>query len=191
MFKSRTLRGIRLSHKKHTRFCETIEMPVPATVTIPMRQHIGAACDPIVAVGDTVYVGQKVGDSPAFVSSPVHSPVSGVVKAREIVLMPNGVPTPSLTIESDGLQTPWSELKPPTKVLLQDNGNIRWVWQSNCRRNRRVYPPAPKKVFPTGLELFLSNHILSFIFPDFWHCPNFCENFSKSMRNPIWLYILI
>ena len=114
MFKSRTLRGIRLSHKKHTRFCETVETPVPATVTIPMRQHIGAVCEPIVAVGDPVYVGQKIGDSPAFVSSPVHSPVSGVVKAREIVLMPNGVPTPSLTIESDGLQTPWPELKPPT-----------------------------------------------------------------------------
>ena len=54
--------------------------PVPRQLAIMLSQHIGAACKPIVAKGDTVQAGQKVGDSDAFVSAPVHSPVNGKVK---------------------------------------------------------------------------------------------------------------
>ena len=48
-------------------------------IIIPMRQHIGAPCEPIVKIGDRVLMGQKIGDSQAFVSAPVHSSVSGEV----------------------------------------------------------------------------------------------------------------
>lgn len=53
---------------------------IPNTVTIPMQQHIGAPCKPLVKVGDRVKMGQKIGQPAGFVSSPVHSSVSGNIK---------------------------------------------------------------------------------------------------------------
>ena len=55
----------------------------PKIVVIPMQQHIGAPCDPVVKVGDEVKVGQKIGEAKGFVSVPVHSSVSGKVIAVE------------------------------------------------------------------------------------------------------------
>lgn len=48
-----------------------------------LSQHIGAPANPIVAVGDTVMVGQKIAEAGGFVSAPVYSTVSGTVKAIE------------------------------------------------------------------------------------------------------------
>lgn len=58
-------------------------------VAIMLSQHIGAVCKPLVAKGDVVKAGQKVGDSDSFVSSPVHSPVDG--KVKEIALRSHAV----------------------------------------------------------------------------------------------------
>lgn len=73
----------------------------PTEVVIPLQQHIGAPCEPIVKVGDLVKVGQKIGEASGFVSAPVHSSVSGVVKKIEAVDTPSGK-TLSVRIESDG-----------------------------------------------------------------------------------------
>jgi len=48
-----------------------------------LSQHIGAPANPIVAVGDTVLVGQKIAEAGGFVSAPIYSTVSGTVKAIE------------------------------------------------------------------------------------------------------------
>ncbi len=50
--------------------------PAPKQVTIPLSQHIGAPCKPLVQVGDQVTVGQKLGDNTGL-CVPVHAPVSG------------------------------------------------------------------------------------------------------------------
>ncbi len=76
----------------------------PAVVTIPLQQHIGAPCEPIVSVGDQVKVGQKIGETSAFVSAPVHSSVSGIVKQIARMLTPTGEAV-CIVIESDGLNT--------------------------------------------------------------------------------------
>lgn len=49
-------------------------------VTVMLSQHIGAACKPLVEKKDKVQAGQKIGDVEAFISAPVHSPVTGTVK---------------------------------------------------------------------------------------------------------------
>ena len=54
----------------------------PAVVVIPMLQHIGAPCTPMVAVGDRVLKGQKIGDGEGL-CVPVHASVSGTVVAIE------------------------------------------------------------------------------------------------------------
>jgi len=56
------------------------EAPLPPRVIIPLRQHIGAPLQPLVAKGDRVKTGQVIARSDAFVSVPVHSSVTGVVK---------------------------------------------------------------------------------------------------------------
>ena len=79
-----------------------------------MQQHIGAPCTPVVKVGDTVSVGQLVGDSDKFVSAPIHATVSGTVKAVGDVKLANGIITKGVTIESDGEMRLYEGIKPPT-----------------------------------------------------------------------------
>ena len=73
----------------------------PKIVVIPMQQHIGAPCEPIVQIGDEVKVGQKIGEAKGFVSAPVHSSVSGKVLAVEPRLYSGGMAVPCIIIESD------------------------------------------------------------------------------------------
>jgi len=74
--------------------------PVVKQVAVMLSQHIGAFCEPLVKKGDVVEAGQKVGESDAFVSAPVHSPVNG--KVKEISLQSHAVlgRAPAVVIES-------------------------------------------------------------------------------------------
>jgi len=75
--------------------------PPVKQVAIMLGQHIGAVCRPVVKKGESVEAGQKIGDSDAFVSAPVHSPVNGKVKA--IALQSHAVlgRSPAVIIEVD------------------------------------------------------------------------------------------
>ena len=57
-----------------------------ALLAFPMSQHIGAPCSPIVQKGERVLLGQKIAESDAFMSSPIHSSISGTVKDIKPVL---------------------------------------------------------------------------------------------------------
>lgn len=103
--------GVLLPHFKNTAEEQTVIMPPPARVRIPMSQHIGAPCSPVVKAGDEVFVGTVIGSSDAFVSAPVHSSVSGKVTAVK-EFEQNGRPILCVEIESDGNQTPDPALKP-------------------------------------------------------------------------------
>lgn len=70
-------------------------------LVVPMSQHLGAPCEPIVARGDEVGRGQKIGDVDAFISAPIHSPVSGKVKALSTIKLVSGVVVPAVQIEPD------------------------------------------------------------------------------------------
>ena len=59
---------------------------VPAVVAIPMAQNLGAPSKAIVAKGDKVKVGTPIGEPGGFVSSFVHSSVSGTVDKVDVVL---------------------------------------------------------------------------------------------------------
>ncbi|MCL1829580.1 MAG: electron transport complex subunit RsxC [Oscillospiraceae bacterium] len=92
----------------------------PPQVVIPMSLHIGAPCQPTVSAGDTVKLGQKIGDSAAAVSAPIHASVSGKVIAVEPRLHSNGTTVNSVVIENDGLDTPDETMKPHTTEELSD-----------------------------------------------------------------------
>ncbi len=99
----RSLKGVKVPHHKNTQDCQVREMPVPDKVYIVMSQHMGPPCDVLVAVGDEVKVGQKLGDTGAFLSAPIHSSVSGTVKAIEEIIMSNGTRSKTVVIETDKL----------------------------------------------------------------------------------------
>ncbi len=107
------LNGIKLRHDKGTKDCETTEFPLPKSVVVPMSQHMGAPCGCIVQKGDTVTVGQKIGDTNAFMSAPIHSPVSGTVTDITDFLLSNGASCKAVHITSDGHQTVCPDITPP------------------------------------------------------------------------------
>jgi len=63
--------------------------PAVKQVAVMLSQHTGAVCQPTVKKGDAVQAGQVIGDSDAFVSAPVHSPING--KVKEISLQSHAV----------------------------------------------------------------------------------------------------
>lgn len=87
--------------KGFTNSLETQEAKAPAKVYIPMSMHIGAPSKPLVAVGDLVKMGQKIGESQGFVSVPAHASVSGKVVGFQRMPIPNGRMADCVVIEND------------------------------------------------------------------------------------------
>lgn len=112
--------GVKVAHHKNTAELEVVRIPTPSKVVIPMQQHIGAPCEPVVKVGDEVAVGQLIGDSDKFVSAPIHASVSGTVTAIGDIKMPNGSVSKAVTIESDGEMRLWEGIKPPKVESRED-----------------------------------------------------------------------
>ncbi len=112
--------GVKVDHRKNTAELEIVNMPTPKQVILPMSQHIGAPCTPTVKVGDTVSVGQIIGDSDKFISAPIHASVSGTVKAIGNVALPNGAVVQGVTIESDGEMRIHEDIKPPKVDTLEE-----------------------------------------------------------------------
>lgn len=73
--------GVHPADSKISRECAIEVLPTPSTVYISVAQHIGAPAKPIVAVGDSVKVGQPIAEPGGFVSAYIHSSVSGTVKS--------------------------------------------------------------------------------------------------------------
>jgi len=105
--------GVSAPHRKNTAESETSVLDIPEKVVIPMVQHIGAPCTPTVKPGDTVKVGQKIGDSEAYVSAPIHSSVSGTVTRVEPMLFAGGNLVMSVEIKTDGKQEVYEGISPP------------------------------------------------------------------------------
>ncbi|MDO5724889.1 MAG: electron transport complex subunit RsxC [Tissierellia bacterium] len=76
---------------------------IPSIVYIPMSQHVGAPCEPIVKKGDYVKVGQLIGHNEAGLSADIHSSVSGTVKEITERYSADGWKSMNIAIESDGL----------------------------------------------------------------------------------------
>ncbi len=102
-----------IPHRKNTAKTRAVRMTPPGIVKISMSQHIGAPANPVVKSGDKVYVGTLIGEAAGYVSSPVHSSVSGVVKKVESYLTSSGRESSAVVIESDGEMTPDSGIKAP------------------------------------------------------------------------------
>ena len=91
------------------------QMPTPSRLFVPLQQHVGAAAQPQVRVGDHVLKGQLIGASQGNISAPVHAPTSGRISAIGdfMAAHPSGLTAPTITIEADG-DDAWLEADTPS-----------------------------------------------------------------------------
>ncbi len=106
-------------------------LPPPDRVVIPLIQHIGAPCEPVIAdettlsKGDKVDLGQKIGDTEAFVAAPVHASVSGEVVEIGEARLSDGRVVPAITIESDGEDRLSEDIGPTGELANLSPGEIK------------------------------------------------------------------
>ena len=67
-------------YKQLSENCQIRAVGTPKQLAVMLSQHIGTICKPLVNKRDKVAAGQIIGQAEAFVSAPIHSPVSGTVK---------------------------------------------------------------------------------------------------------------
>lgn len=125
------LHSVKLPHFSGSAEEQTRKIPSPEIVAISMAQHIGVPCEPCVEVGQAVKIGQKIGDSEAFMSAPVHASVSGTVKEIKEVMNVNGRMCKTIVIENDGKDEVVEGLTPPQinsradfVKMTRDSGSI-------------------------------------------------------------------
>lgn len=97
--------GVHVPYHKVTRYMAIEKIPPSKIMVYPLSQHIGAACESLVKPGDTVKIGQKIADTDAFVSAPVHATVSGKVLKVDYMPHPTANSAPAIVVENDFLDT--------------------------------------------------------------------------------------
>ena len=91
---------------------------LPKQVIIPIAQHIGAPSQPTVKKKDTVKAGDVIATSQGFVSSNIHSSVSGTVAKIDQVIDTTGFRKPCVVINVEGDE--WAEGIDTSDELVRD-----------------------------------------------------------------------
>ncbi|OED40382.1 electron transport complex subunit RsxC [Endozoicomonas sp. (ex Bugula neritina AB1)] len=106
--------GIHPEENKHQSTTTPITAsPIPATLVLPLSQHVGSPAESVVNVGDKVLKGQLIARANGFVSAPIHAPSSGIVVAIEkrAITHPSGLHDICIVIDTDG-EDRWIDLRP-------------------------------------------------------------------------------
>lgn len=91
--------------KESTRHRKIEKAPLPEKAVLSLSQHTGAPSEPVVEVGDTVQTGSLIAKSRGFISSHLHSSISGKVIAIENAQHPVIGSFRAIIIHSDGQDT--------------------------------------------------------------------------------------
>lgn len=94
------------------------ELPIPKTVFIPVAQHIGSPSTAVVNKGDVVKTGQIIAKSSGFVSTNIHSSVSGKVKKIDVSADSSGYPKQGIFIDVEGDE--WIENIDRSEILVKN-----------------------------------------------------------------------
>lgn len=93
-----------LDNKSYSAGAAIEVISTPAKVVLPLLQHIGAPCEPVVKPRQIVACSEMIGVGQAFISASLHSPVAGKVKKITVVTLPNGRHLPAIEIQTEGEQ---------------------------------------------------------------------------------------
>lgn len=83
------------------------QIPLPNTLVLPLRQHVGNLPKIKVQVGEHVLKGQLLAEAEGAVSAAIHAPTSGTISAiaEAVIPHPSGLPDHCITLTPDGLDT--------------------------------------------------------------------------------------
>ncbi len=118
MLKTFKLGGVHPPENKLSADKKIENLSIPNSVFIPVAQHIGAPSTPVVNKGDEVKVGQMIAKSSSFVSTNIHSSVSGKVKKVDFSADSSGYPKQGIFIDVVGDE--WMEDIDRTETLIKD-----------------------------------------------------------------------
>jgi len=93
-------------------------LAIPPSVAIPVSQHIGAPAEVVVNKGDKVKTGQVIARSKGFVSTNIHSSVSGVVNKIDFILDSTGYRQTAVFIDTRGDE--WIETIDRSDEIITD-----------------------------------------------------------------------
>ena len=150
-------RGIHPPERKATAGKPIEVLPAPEKAYVPFLQHFGKPASPLVKPGDTVALGQKIGEAAGSFSSSVHSPVSGKVLALDLHPFPSGAPVLTAVIENDGRDAPAGEPERPAdpfalspEAIIQKVGEAGVVGMGGASFPTAVkLAPPPQKTIDT------------------------------------------
>ena len=141
--------------KELTRSISLTKATDPAMVYIPLQQHIGAPAELLVKKGEQVKVGQKIGEAKGFVSVPVHSSVSGIVKEIGTYPTPIGTKVKTIIIENDTKNEIHENVQPKGKIenlssnkiieIIKEAG-ITGMGGASFPTHVKLSPPEDKKI---------------------------------------------
>jgi electron transport complex protein RnfC len=93
-------------------------LPPPEQAVVPLGQNLGAPSKPLVKKGDKVKVGQLLAEASGFISTNIHSPVSGTVMKIDEMIDSTGFKRPSVVIKVEGDE--WEESIDRSEDLVTD-----------------------------------------------------------------------
>jgi len=94
------------------------KLGLPKQVSIPIAQHIGAPSKPVVKKKDLVKTGDVIAQNQGFVSSNIHSSVSGTVAKIDQVIDTSGFRKPCVVINVEGDE--WAQGIDTSPDLIKD-----------------------------------------------------------------------
>ncbi|ACT48859.1 electron transport complex subunit RsxC [Methylotenera mobilis] len=106
--------GVHPDEHKHESTTRPIaQLPIPETLTLPLRQHVGYIPKLKVKVGDYVLKGEMLAEAEGTVSAAIHAPTSGTITAiaEAVIPHPSGLPDICVSLQPDGKDL-WKPLTP-------------------------------------------------------------------------------
>ncbi len=142
-------------HKHETEHLDVERMPFVDRYVLPLSQHAGAPARPVVRPGEQVRRGQTVAEPGGFVSSTLHAPVTGTVKALGPGHHPGGRLVDSIEIEADPYDTQQLEDAPPIPWReLDDDEFVGHVQQAGLvGMGGAAFPSHVKYKLPAGKKV--------------------------------------
>lgn len=112
-------------YKETTNSLPIIQAKPPHLIYLPLSMHIGAPAKSIVKPGQKVKLGELIAKADGFISSNIHSSVSGMVLRTERRWLPNGVISDCIVIRNDFCDTLSQEAVEPSEASYYSPDNIR------------------------------------------------------------------
>jgi len=128
-------------------------MPLPQEVTIPLTQHFGSPCKPLVKKNDEIKEGDVLGATDSAMAALVHSSVSGKVKGVEECLNLMGTKVLGVNIQVDKDSPPisyqvkeWRDKSPQELLERVKAAGIVGMGGAGFPTHIKLSPPKEAKV---------------------------------------------